>query len=60
MHQSPQKLPGGCREKRAVAAVAVDEDDDRQRAPRLTPPKARRYLQRDETPRERSRSESRS
>lgn len=55
MHQSPQKLPGGCREKRGTA-FDVAQDDGQARAPRLTPPKARRYLERDESPRgERSR-----
>lgn len=59
MHQSPQKLPGGCREKRP-AAVVIADDGEEVRAQRLTPPKARRYLKRDESPRgERSRQHPR-
>lgn len=59
MHQSPQKLPGGCREKRG-AAFDVAEDDGHARAQRLTPPKARRYQEREENPRgERSRQHPR-
>jgi hypothetical protein len=50
MHQSPQKLPGGCREKRG-AAFDVAEDDGQVRMPRLTQPKAKRFLQREDSPR---------
>ena len=47
MHQSPQKLPGGCREKRP-SAFAIAEDGEEVRARRFTQPKARRFLQREE------------
>ncbi len=58
MHQSPQKLPGGCREKRA-AAFDVAEDDGHTRAQRLTLPKAKRFQREEPSRGERNRQHPR-